>query len=673
MKASLPAIVIASACGNAAAQTVDHAALEQLFGESVTTSVTGSPQRESDVPASMEIISSDDIRRSGARDLPTLLRHVVGVDVMQTSMSHGDVGVRGYNQVFSPRLLVLLDGRQVYADYYGFTPWDAIPIELEAIRQLEVVRGPNAALFGFNAVGGVINIITYSATDDVPDSATATIGTQGVRQLAAVSGWRFGESAGLRLSVGRRDNEDFATPGIGPRPDDSREAVNLEGRFAIAERIEATIEAAYSNAKLTEITPAYMASFGDYETRALKAEIGAETRIGLVQASFFVNDSLTEAISPVFGPAATLHFDNTVRVAQVGTLSKLGSAHTVRLSLELRDDEMATTPIGGADVFYDVTSLSAMWEWRLADTLTLTNALRFDRLELGRNGSTPPGYSLPNTAWDRAIDENSFNTAAVWRVSDADVLRFTVARGVQLPSLYHLGGAVLQIPVPLPPPLPPFGYFGGVPTLQPTVVTSYEVSWNHALGSTGAQLRVSTFHGRTHDVLGGIGGADLSALLLSTPVNIGDSHVAGLEIAIEGEHEEWRWGASYAPIKVNDEFVPGYTAVTTLTDFEHTTPRNVLKGNLGWARGPWEVDGYLRYQSSTNGIAVGDLTMVSVLEGTLVPLESYLALDGRLGYRLNDRMTVAVAGQGLTRSEQRETAAGGPVERRILASFRATF
>jgi outer membrane receptor for ferrienterochelin and colicins len=668
MKRSVLAIVIGSACGNAAAQTVDYVALEQLFGEPVTTSVTGSPQRASDVPASMEILSAADIRRSGARDLPTLLRHVTGVDVMQTSMSHGDVGVRGYNQVFSPRLLVLLDGRQVYADYYGFTPWDAIPIELEAIRQIEVVRGPNAALFGFNAVGGVINIITYGATDDVPDAATATIGTQGVRQLAAVSGFRFGESAGLRLSVGRRDNEDFATPGIGSRPDDSREAVNLEGRFAVTERIEATIEAAYSNAKLTEITPVYMASFGDYETQALKAEIGAETRIGLVQGSFYVNDSHTDAFSPV-SPSAPLSLsepmlvlDNDVRVAHVGTLSKLGLEHTLHVAFEWRGDDMATTPVGGADVFYDVASLSAMWEWKLADALTLTNALRFDHLELGRRGSTPPGYPLPNSAWDRTIEETSINSGAVWRVSAVDVLRFTVARGVQLPSLFNLGGVVLPIPF--------LGYYTGVPTLAPSVVTNYEISWSRGLGNSGANLRVSAFHGRTHHVVGGVGGGDFFLGLVATPVNVGDSHVSGIEVAVEGEHEEWRWGASYAPLQISDQFAAGYSVVTTLTDYEHTTPRSVVKANLGWARGAWEVDGYLRYQSSADGIVLGDPVL---LLGTLAPLSSYVSLDARLGYQLNDRMTVALAGQGLTRSDERETAVGGPVERRILASFRATF
>src|SRR5688572_25578732 len=132
MKRLILTASIASACGSATAQTVDYAALEQLFGEPVTTSVTGSPQRASDVPASMEILDAEDIRRSGARDFPTLLRHIAGVDVLQTTMSQGEVGVRGYNQSYSPRLLVLLDGRQVYADFYGFTPWDTVPIELEA-------------------------------------------------------------------------------------------------------------------------------------------------------------------------------------------------------------------------------------------------------------------------------------------------------------------------------------------------------------------------------------------------------------------------------------------------------------------------------------------------------------------------------------------------------------
>ena len=118
--------MLLTAGGTAHAQSIDYGALESLFGEPVTTSVTGSPQRASEVPASMTIITADEIRRSGARDIPGILRHVAGVDVLQWTNDQADVAVRGYNQVFSPRLLVLLDGRQVYTDYYGYTPWSAI-------------------------------------------------------------------------------------------------------------------------------------------------------------------------------------------------------------------------------------------------------------------------------------------------------------------------------------------------------------------------------------------------------------------------------------------------------------------------------------------------------------------------------------------------------------------
>src|ERR1700712_4556736 len=67
---------------SAFAQTVDYSALEQLFGQAVTTSATGSPEHESDVSVNMQIVTADEIRRSGAQDIPGILKHVLGVDVM---------------------------------------------------------------------------------------------------------------------------------------------------------------------------------------------------------------------------------------------------------------------------------------------------------------------------------------------------------------------------------------------------------------------------------------------------------------------------------------------------------------------------------------------------------------------------------------------------------------
>ena len=124
------------------AQGLDYSQMEQLFGEPVTTSVTGKPQRVSDAAANVTIITADDIRRSGADNLPDILNFVAGLDVRRYGFAAADVAVRGYNEPSNPRLLVLLNGQQVYLDDLGRTQWYTIPVQLPEIRQIEVIKGP---------------------------------------------------------------------------------------------------------------------------------------------------------------------------------------------------------------------------------------------------------------------------------------------------------------------------------------------------------------------------------------------------------------------------------------------------------------------------------------------------------------------------------------------------
>ncbi|HET7131991.1 MAG TPA: TonB-dependent receptor [Gammaproteobacteria bacterium] len=648
-------------CG-ARAQTVDYSALEQLFGEPVTLSVTGSPQRASDVPASMEIIDADAIRRSGARDLPTLLRHVVGVDVLQTSHDHYDVAVHGYNQAFSPRLLVLVDGRQVYADHYGFTPWSSIPVELEAIRQIEVVKGPNSALFGFNAVGGVINIVTYESAEDMPTSASAIAGTQGLRQVSAVSGWHLGERSDLRAWLGSRRDDDFSTPqpadALGTRRGNERDALSLKAMTRLGDTIEAHFEGTFSDVGEVELGPVYSTGFSTYETHSLKAHLAAETKLGLVEGVAYSNDILAK-IYPDVQTTPLLRFDEEVTVAQARSLSKIGTRHTLRLSAEYRTNALATTPVTGAEVAYNVASLGAMWELRLGPNLTLTNAVRGDRLSLERRGSRPAGYGLTNDAWNRTHSTTSFNSGVVWHSTSRDALRAVVSRGVQVPNLFNLGGLVL--------PAGPLLFVTGNPALEPTVVTKYELGWDRSLPRIGGTFRMSVFDGTNRQMVANVGGSDLAHGFVSTPANIGSSRQSGVEMSVRGGGSVWRWGVGYVGLDVSDNFEP-FTVASSLVDFEHTTPRNTLNANTGWSRGPWEVDGYLRYQSRTNGITVPSSNQ---LLGTLVPIAAYTTVDARLAYKL-DKITFALSGQGLTHSEQRQTSAP-MVERRLLGTVEVDF
>ena len=166
------------------AQIVDYAGLAETFGEPITTSVTGKPQRASEAPASITIITRDQIARSPARSVPDVLKAYAGIDVNRWTAGQSDIAVRGGVQTYNARLLVLVDGRQVYLDHYGMTNWNLLGVQLDDIQQIELVRGPASALFGFNAASGVVNIITRRVGQTPTVTATAELGNHDISRLA---------------------------------------------------------------------------------------------------------------------------------------------------------------------------------------------------------------------------------------------------------------------------------------------------------------------------------------------------------------------------------------------------------------------------------------------------------------------------------------------------------
>ena len=206
---SLAAILLASA---GAAQSVDYAALQETIGEPVTTSVTGKPQRASETPAAIEIITRDQIAHSPAHDVPGLLKTYAGVDVNRWLAGQSDVAVRGGVQTYNPRLLVLVNGRQVYLDFYGMTDWNLLGVQLEEIQQIELVRGPATALFGFNAASAVVNIITIGASQGASLVTAGEVGGRGYDRLSAVATLPIGRAAGLRVSGGHQSEHELRFP-----------------------------------------------------------------------------------------------------------------------------------------------------------------------------------------------------------------------------------------------------------------------------------------------------------------------------------------------------------------------------------------------------------------------------------------------------------------------------
>ena len=138
--------------------------IDELRNIEVTT-VSKKPERFMDVAAAVYVITAEDIRRSGVRTIPDALRMVPGVEVAQIDANKSAVAIRGFNERFSNKLLVLIDGRSIYTPLFAGVLWEEIDVLLQDIERIEVWRGPGGTLWGANAVNGVINIITKSSRD----------------------------------------------------------------------------------------------------------------------------------------------------------------------------------------------------------------------------------------------------------------------------------------------------------------------------------------------------------------------------------------------------------------------------------------------------------------------------------------------------------------------------
>jgi len=138
--------------------------LEQLMNVQVT-SVSRRPQKLIEAAAAIQVISNEDIRRSGATSLPEALRLAGNLEVAQINSHDWAISARGFNANLANKLLVLIDGRAVYTPLYGGVLWNVQDYPLADIERIEVISGPGGTLWGANAVNGVINIITKSASD----------------------------------------------------------------------------------------------------------------------------------------------------------------------------------------------------------------------------------------------------------------------------------------------------------------------------------------------------------------------------------------------------------------------------------------------------------------------------------------------------------------------------
>ncbi|WP_340318296.1 TonB-dependent receptor plug domain-containing protein [Rhizorhabdus argentea] len=681
LKRGLASSIFLLAPTAALAQSVNYAELEQLFDEPVTTSVTGKPQRASEAAASITIITRDDIRRSPAHDIPGLIQAYAGIDVARWTGGQSDVAVRGGVQTFNPRLLVMVNGRQIYLDHYGMTNWAGISVQLEEIQQIEVVRGPNSALFGFNAVSGAINIITINPLQSQQASAIVEGGTAGQVRVSTAAAFKLSNWLGLRLSGGYEkfkelegaDASELASqePGIVFKPEHKELSGELVAR--IDDMTGAGLSLDHSDSRRLEFSSALFSSPHHYKFSSLGAHVSHDTGWGMVSVHGFRNWSDIRIPLPSLKTELTFH--NRVFVAGGDVLVRSGTSDTLRFSVEYRDNQLKTFPGFPGLTRYKGYAGGAMWEHQLDDFLVLTLAARLDHLTLGQAGADKIPSIFTQADYNRSLTDWSGNGALLFRLSDASSLRLAAASGVQAPSLFSFGEAAV-FPIPgLPVPV----VLTGNPYIKPARIWSAELGFSRNFAAIDSHLELTAFYNKTDNLIASptlqqqpSAAPPAYPFFQWTAGNVGSFEAYGLEAALSGRiRRNWHWMVNYSwtgkkqdvPGNANGMFQHGLALATG-------TPAHKVKAQLSYEHGRLLSTVAARYLSKTEQIV--QLNRVPGQPLGLVAVPQSLAVDAKIAFSLTSTVTLSVAGDNLT-------GAGGagmspvPAERRLRASAQVRF
>ncbi|QNA87554.1 TonB-dependent receptor [Massilia sp. Dwa41.01b] len=593
----------------AAPQGADFAdlSIEELANIQVT-SVSKKPERLLDAPASVFVITADDIRRSGAATLPEVLRLAPNLQVAQVNGAGYAITARGLNgggNSAPNKLLVLIDGRSIYTPLFSGVFWDVQDLMLEDVERIEVISGPGGTLWGVNAVNGVINITTRAARDTQGSLAVLRGASDGA-DIAFRQGGRRGEDswrvygkvqgrAHTELASGAAVDDAWQSGQLGFRADWERGAdrFSLNGnanRGAFDQPAPGTIAVGGTNPVLGTVDTRGLNLTGRWE-HALQGGGGLNLQLYYDYTRREVPPTFTESLDIV-----DLQFQHTL--APVG-------AHSIAWGANYR---YSWDRVQGSDyIAFLPERLNQTWLSLFAqDEITLTPTLRATlgaRVE--RNDYTGTEF-LPSARLS-------------WSAAPGHAFWAAASRAVRAPSRLDADAYI--------PGRPPYILEGG------TRVRS-EVAKVFELGYRGQPLPRLSYsatvfyndydHLRTQELAPSRTMVDFANLM--------KGHALGIEMWGNFQaSSSWRLTGGWMAMRERMQLKPGSNDAAGLlrTGFD---PSHSLQ-----LRSTYSID-------ATREVELG-LRRVGALD--IGPVPSYTALDARFGWRLRPDLELSIAGRNL--------------------------
>jgi iron complex outermembrane receptor protein len=623
--------------GSASTGELKQMSLEELMDIQVT-SVTRQPEPLLQAAAAVQVITREEIRRSGATTLPEALRLADNLDVAQKTSHDWAISARGFNTALANKLLVMIDGRTVYTPLYSGVFWDAQDYLLEDIERIEVISGPGGTLWGANAVNGVINIITRSAADTQGVYAEAGGGTQPREFAGARYGGKLGSNVSFRVYGKYFDRDEETYPdgrGAGDSWHQARGGFRMDSDSAAAD---------------------VFSVHGDFYTGHEGVNTGgaAQTSGGNLMGRWSRTVSEQEELS------LQTYYDRTHLIIPIVPfilnglqLAPAGNLH----------DELSTYDIDFQHRFAAGTRHRIVWGagYRFThDLVENSPALGFVPARLDHNLFSaflqdeillPAAWSLTLGSKVEHNDYTGFelepNVRLQWRGS-GQTLWSAISRAARTPS--RIDRDVIE---PAPPQIT---ILKGGAQFGSEYVTAYELGYRAQVASR-LNASIATFYNDYRDVRStSITPATLIPLFFANNI---DGHTYGIELSGTYQPADfWSLHAGYDLLRESLHVRPGQFDLNAGLN-ETSDPRHQLN-----VRSSLNLPGNLQLDTALRWVD----TLITNSGPVPGKVPSYLELDARIAWQAPHGWELALAGRNLLHNHHPEYGFPGPEREEIERS-----
>lgn len=642
--------------------------LEQLMNIEIT-SVLRKEEKLSRTPAAVYVITQKDIQRSGATTIPDLLRMAPGVQVAQVDANRWAISVRGFNDIYSNKLLVLIDGRTVYTPGFSGVFWDQIDVPLDTIERIEVVRGPGGSVWGANAVNGVINIITKSAADTQGERVTVGAGSEQTADDEFLYGGKAGRHGYYRvfghyISFGDLPTQQGVNGGDGWRL--GHEGMRADWNLSPSDSVTVEAGAFESWQGQTVLMaspggiPAHVGDFGGDFMASWNHRLanGSETTLQVYNNTYSRTDTgMREA-------------ENTVDVDFQDHLNR-ESRQDIVWGVGYRSTyDSLTNSAGAAMAGISNNALGyAIYFQPPQRTFNLFSVFIQDEISLAKSLSLTVGSKFEHNAFTGFEGEPSARLA--WLLDNSQTLWIAASRAVRQPSRVDSDVDVNFGPMPLGNGSNIGAQLLGNPNLQSETMDDYEAGYRIILGKR-LSADLTAFYSFYHNLEGNslmspYLSAQAEAPLFVIPLvfeNRIGAEDYGAEAALNWNISgRWKLRGTYSWLKMN--FHPYASAQSNAAALA------TLSGMLGGSMGLGSFSDLLVSISNFNQSATAnggaapenqaglrsyfDLTRTISFDNSIyyvgaLPLQyvpSYTRLDSRLSWKARKSVEASVVGQNL--------------------------